>query len=136
MESLTAFWRVAAPRPLRFRFECYPSLKAMQLFFIVALWILCVAIGLLLGFFKQLRFLSSYLILCSTGGAVASFVLSVLAMMLLDKVLDKDSEWDGFIILGLYVAGIVTGVLIGIETGTWAARKLNKRFVNSDLISS
>lgn len=108
----------------------------MLFFFIVALWILCVAIGLVLCFIKQLRFLPSYLILCSTGSAVASFVLSVLAMILLDKVLDKDSEWDGFIILGLYVASIVTGGLIGTEAGTWAARKLNKRFANSGLASS
>jgi hypothetical protein len=99
----------------------------MPFFFILPIWLLCVVVGLALCFFKQFRFLSSYLVLSSTGGLILSFALSTFLLWLGPRFLSNASGWAGLILIAAYLAGIAIGGFVGIIAGLLAARRINKR---------
>ena len=95
----------------------------MPFFFIVPIWLLCVAIGLALCFFRQFRFLSSYLVLSSTSGLILSLALSTFLLWIGPRFLSNASGWTGLILIAAYLAGIVIGGLVGIIAGFLVAPK-------------
>ena len=97
----------------------------MPFFFIVPLWILCVLTGVILLFFKRFRFLSMYLLLSSTGGLLASFLLSLALLFLTAKFVGGTSV--AWLALFAYLAGILLGGAVGIIAGTLLARRFNRR---------
>jgi hypothetical protein len=99
----------------------------MPFFFIVPMWFLCVAIGILLCLFKRFRFLSLYLVLSSTGGAIASLGLSTLLLWIGPKLLSKEHGAKGLILLAAYLASIALGGLVGTAAGFIVAGKINER---------
>jgi len=99
----------------------------MPFFFIVPIWLLCVVVGLALCFFRQFRFLSSYVVLSSTGALILSFALSSFWLWFGPRLLSNASGWAGLILIAAYLAGIAIGALVGIIAGFLAARKINRR---------
>jgi len=91
----------------------------MLFFFIVALWLLCVVLGVGLLFSRRWRYSSSYLILGSTLGIIGSFVLSTAILFLGPKTfIGTDIGnglvfFGGIVFIGLYVAGIAIGAVLG-----------------------
>src|ERR1700694_3436151 len=99
----------------------------MPFFFIVPIWLFCVVVGLALCFFRQFRFLSSYVVVGSTGGLILSFALSTFLLWIGPRLLSSASGWAGFILIVAYFAGIAIGGLVGIVAGFLTARKINQR---------
>lgn len=103
----------------------------MPFFFIAPIWLLCVLIGLASLASSRLRFLASYLILGSTFGLLASFVLSTVPLLLVPKALAMvryEGSIGGILIVVGYVTGLLTGGLAGIAGGGVIACRLNRRF--------
>jgi len=95
------------------------------LFFIFPFWLLCLMMGIVLCFFRRSRFLAPYLVFCSTGGTVSSFLFFV-ALVFLSKVAPFDrltSEWASILLVG---GAIFFGGILGLLVGFLAARKSNK----------
>src|ERR1700704_3565403 len=99
----------------------------MPFFFIVPIWLFCVVVGLALCFFRQFRFLSSYVVLGSTGGLILSFALSTFLLWIGPRLLSSASGWAGLILIAAYLGGIAIGGLVGIIAGFLTARKINQR---------
>jgi ABC-type antimicrobial peptide transport system permease subunit len=99
----------------------------MPFFFIVPVWFLCVVVGLVLCLFKQSRFLSTYLILSSTGSTITSLALSTLLLWVAPKLLGPERTLVRLFLIAAYLASIAFGGLIGMIGGFVAARKINQR---------
>jgi hypothetical protein len=100
----------------------------MPFFVIVPIWLFCVVVGLALCFFRQFRFLSSYVFLGSTGGLILSFALSTFLLWIGPRLISSStSGWAGVILIVAYLAGIAIGGLVGIIAGFLTARKINQR---------
>jgi hypothetical protein len=97
----------------------------MPFFLILPLWLLCLVIGGVLCIFKRVRFLSLYVILCSTGGTLVSFILSTLVLVVMPRLL-PNMAGSGLLVVGMYLLGIGFGGLIGVTAGLFAARKANQ----------
>lgn len=98
----------------------------MPFFFIAPIWILVVVAGIGIFFSKRLRFLSSYLLLCSTLGLIVSFMLSLGLLMLTGKLLAEHLSY-GWLALVAYFVGIPIGGIAGALLGFFLARALNRR---------
>ena len=94
----------------------------MPFFFIVPIWFLCVITGVMLCFFKRSRFLSLYLVLTSTGGAILSLVLSTFLLWLASKLFSNE-----LILIAAYLLSLAVGGVIGVAAGFVAAAKINRR---------
>jgi len=99
----------------------------MPFFFIVPVWFLCVITGVMLCFFKRSRFLSLYLVLSSTGGAILSLVLSTFLLWLAPKLVSNEPRWGGPILIAAYLLSLAVGGVIGVAAGFVAAAKINRR---------
>ena len=99
----------------------------MPFFFIVPIWFLCVITGVTLCFFKRSRFLSPYLVLSSTGGAILSLVLSTFLLWLAPKLFSNELRWGGLILIAAYLLSLAVGGVIGVAAGFVAAAKINRR---------
>jgi hypothetical protein len=99
----------------------------MPFFFILPMWFLCVLIGVVLCLFKRYRFLSLYLVLGSTGGAIASLALSTFLLWGAPKLLSQERAWEGLILIVAYLGSIVIGGVVGMIAGFMGAVKLNQR---------
>jgi hypothetical protein len=105
----------------------------MLFFFIVPLWLLCVVLGVGLLFSRRWRYSSSYLILVSTLGLIGSFVLSTAILFLGPKTFTGTGIdnglvfFGGIVLIGLYIAGIAIGAVLGAWGGLILARKVNAR---------
>jgi hypothetical protein len=97
----------------------------MPFFFIVPIWVLCVAAGILCLFSSRLRFLSSYLVLGATLGLLSAFLLSLALLMLGARLLGGTSV--AWLALLAYLLGIIVGGVIGAVAGLILARGLNRR---------
>ncbi len=97
----------------------------MPFFFIVPLWILCILAGVILLFFKRFRFLSMYVLLSSTGGLLASFLLSLALLFVAAKFVGGTPV--AWIALLAYLAGIFLGGAVGIIAGAVLAWRFNRR---------
>jgi hypothetical protein len=98
----------------------------MPFFFIAPIWLFCVVVGLALCFFRQFRFLSSYVILGSTGGLILSFALSTFVLWIGPRLLGSAGTWAGLMLIAAYLAAIAVGGLVGIIAGFLTARKINQ----------
>jgi hypothetical protein len=99
----------------------------MPFFFLAPIWLLCVLIGLVTLASGRFRFLASYLILGSTFGLVASFVLSTVALLLVPRFLAMiryDGSLGGIVVVVGYVVGLVAGGFVGIVGGGLTAYRL------------
>jgi hypothetical protein len=74
-------------------------------------------------FIKQSRFLSTYLILSSTGSTITSLALSTLLLWVTPKLLGTERTLVGLFLIAAYLASIAFGGLIGMIGGFVAARK-------------
>lgn len=102
----------------------------MPFFLIVPVWLLLVAIGIVLLFFRQARFLCLYFILVPTIGTLVSLALSTLVLWLIPRVFggtESVAKFE-FVVLGIYMASVVLGGAIGAIAGFIAAKKLNQRY--------
>jgi hypothetical protein len=99
----------------------------MPIFLIVPLWLLCVAVGSVLCLFKRSRFLSLYLVLGSTGGAIVSLALSTFVLWTAPKVFGTGHTWEGLVLITAYLGSIVLGSVVGAIVGFMAAGKINQR---------
>ncbi len=99
----------------------------MPFFFIAPLWLLAIAAGLSLLFFRRLRFLSSYLVLASTGGLVLSLLASTLVLWLGTSIFNNRNGWAAIVVIGGYLASIPVFGLVGVLLGILAARRINRR---------
>src|SRR5215469_16923431 len=97
----------------------------MPCFFIVPICVLSVIAGLFLPLSPQLRFLSSYLVLCSIFGLLFSFLLSLAFLVLAARLFGGTPV--AWIALLAYLVGIFAGGAVGIVFGFASARALNRR---------
>ena len=76
------------------------------------------------------RFLASYLILGSTFGLVASFVLSTGALLVVPRslaIIRYEGSLGGTVVVVGYMVGLVAGGVVGIVGGAVTAYRLNRR---------
>lgn len=106
----------------------------MPFFFIAPLWFVFVVAGIGFCFFRRTRFLSTYIIICSTSGLIFSFISSLAALLPMALLLghagssSDASRLAGLALAGLgYVAGLAIGGLIGVAAGFFVARWVNRR---------
>ena len=105
----------------------------MVFFFIFPIWLLFVVLGVGLLFSHRWRWLSSYLILGSTLGLAGSFLLSTAILFLGPKTFtgteigNRLIFFGGIVLIGLYMAAIGIGAVLGAWSGVLLARKVNAR---------
>jgi hypothetical protein len=101
----------------------------MPVFFLAPIWLLLLLVGLGLWIPARSRFLSAYLILCSTLGLITALILStvlLLAMGLLASALQLKGTAVGIVIILVYLVSIGAGGVLGVLFGIILARKLNR----------
>ena len=96
----------------------------MPFFFILPVWLFCVVLGLGLVAAKQTRFLSTYLIFCSTGGLILSVLFSILTLWLATKF-TSGHDWMKVVVLIAILASTPFGGLLGALAGFFVARSVN-----------
>ena len=99
----------------------------VPLFFILPLWLLCILIAIGLVFSSKYRFLTNYLILCSTGALIGCFIFGTLVLFGVTKVEGQhpSSTMALVFLITLIGAGSVGGV-VGLTSGFFLARWLNR----------
>lgn len=99
----------------------------MQFFAIVPIWAVCMLLALIFFFIGPLRFLSLYLLFCSTLGLILStafpFCISEIAQLL---PLEGHSDLQMFGVAALFLS-IPFGFLVGAVTGFFLARFANSK---------
>jgi len=101
----------------------------MAFFFIAPIWFCCVLIGVVTLASKRFRFLATYLIVGSTFGLVASFLLSTVPLMLVPRFLPTiryEGSLGGIALVAGYIVGLTAGGLVGIVGGALTAYRLNR----------
>ncbi len=99
----------------------------MPFFFIIPVWLLCVAVGLILLLFAHLRKLGYFVIAIPTGATVISFFLSTSVFFIASRLLPLPSRpWYGVLILAVYVSALVLGALLGAIGAFLFVLKLQK----------
>jgi hypothetical protein len=98
----------------------------MVFFLLLPWWFLCVVAGVVLCWFKNSRFLSSYFFLCPTVGIVVALVLSTLVLWVAPRMLNSTDSWAKWIIVASYLLGTEVGGVIGGVVGFSAARRVNR----------
>lgn len=103
----------------------------MPFFFIVPIWLLFVAVGVVLLLFVRFRMLGYFVIAIPTGATVVSFLLSTSVLFIVPRLLPLPSRpWYGVLILTVYLAALVLGALLGAIGAFLLALKLQKRYWN------
>jgi hypothetical protein len=86
----------------------------MPFFFILPVWATCVAIGVVLLFFRSLRTIAYFVIAVPTGAMLVSFALSTSVLYLVPRfVHEPHPQWFGVALIAGYVIALVVGALIG-----------------------
>jgi hypothetical protein len=98
----------------------------MVFFFVLPVWFLCVAGGVVLCCFKTSRFLASYFVLGSTGGIALALALSSLVLWAGPQLLKNTETWAKWVLIASYLADVVLGGIIGWVAGFVAARRVNR----------
>jgi len=98
----------------------------MVFFFLLPLWFLCVAAGVVLCCFKNSRFLSSYFFLCPTVGIVVALALSTLVLWAGPRMLNSTDPWAKWVVVASYVLSTGMGGVMGGVAGFSAARRINR----------
>ena len=98
----------------------------MVFFLLLPLWFLCLAAGVVLCCFKNMRFLSSYLFLCSTAGIVVALAISTLVLWAAPRMLNSTDSWAKCVVIASYLFGTGLGGVIGGVVGFSAARRINR----------
>jgi hypothetical protein len=103
----------------------------MPFFFIIPVWLLLVAVGLILLFFARFRILGYFVIAVPTGATVTSFLLSTSVFFVVPRLLPMSSRpWYGLLILAVYVVALLLGGLLGAIGAFSLVLKLQKRYRN------
>jgi hypothetical protein len=102
----------------------------LPLFFLRPIWLVLVIVGVVLLISARFRYLSSYLILGSTGLMMAVVAQSSLEFfwISIDKVfhLSGDASFFGGLAMMSYLAGPMIAGCLGVYVGVILARKLNR----------
>ena len=98
----------------------------MVFFLLLPLWFLCVLAGVVLCWFKNSRFLSSYFFLCPTVGMVVALALSTFVLWAAPRMLNSTDSWAKWVVVASYLVGIGLGGVIGGAAGFSAARRINR----------
>ena len=86
----------------------------MPFFFIVPVWAVCVVIGVVLLFVRNLRRIAYFIIAVPTGATLASFALSTLALYLGPRVAHESHQhWFGVVLIAGYLIALVLGAFLG-----------------------
>jgi hypothetical protein len=86
----------------------------MPYFFIVPVWAVSVAIGVVLLFFRDLRRIAYFVMAVPTGATLVSFALSTLVLYLAPRVThEPHQQWFGIALIAGYLIALVLGALIG-----------------------
>jgi len=97
----------------------------MLFFLIVPAWLLCVAVGIVLLFFRALRRAGLYIIVVPTSATISSLMLSSVVLYLGPRILSQPARsWYGVVLIAAYVATAAVGALLGSIAGFLFLRKV------------
>jgi len=86
----------------------------MPFFFIVPVWAVLVAIGVVLLFFRHLRRIAYFVIAVPTGATLASFALSTSVLYFVPRLVQESHpQWFGIALIAAYLISLVFGALLG-----------------------
>jgi hypothetical protein len=94
---------------------------------ILPLWSLCVALGVAFCVSKSRRFLSAYLLCCSTAGLVLSITASIGGILLLTKLQNSGHLPQNSLGILILLGSTPFGAMLGVVIGFFAARAINRR---------
>lgn len=94
---------------------------------VLPLWSLCVALGVAFCVSKSLRFLSAYLLCCSTAGLVLSIAVSFGGVLLLTKLENSGHPPQNWLGILIFLGSTPFGAVLGGAIGFFAARTINRR---------
>jgi uncharacterized membrane protein YfcA len=101
------------------------ELPAMPFFFIAPLWLLSVALGIVLLFFRATRRVAYFVIAIPTGATLVSFVLSTAVFFLFPHISAPSHPYVlGSAVLVTYLVALLVGGVLGAFAASWLTHKL------------